>query len=146
MWEKGVTWLLAFLALASSAGWLARGRTRRLRRLRMESEVLGYLSPDNPARPALNAHVAASVEEYLRERAQRDLMPSLGLAIVGSQIIAALMLIVGGIGGAGLFSWEDGPLWARVVSSGGIAVAFCAAVALCVSLLWENWLTESSKR
>ena len=134
MWEKAVTWLLALLALASSAGWLASRRTRSLRRIKAESELLANL-PAGTARTALEAHIASSIESYLRERDAQERAQTWMLGAAVAQMLALVLLVTAEVGGAGVFDdWKEAPLWAMVVAGTGAAI-LVGALAVEVSLV-----------
>lgn len=128
MWDKAVTWLLAFLALASSAGWLASRRTRSLRRLMGESDLLANL-PAGEAREALEKHISTSVHSYLRERDAQERAQLWMLGATVAQLVALTMLVVADFGGAGMLDdWDKAPLWATLVAATAATIMVASVV------------------
>lgn len=122
MWGQAVTWVLGFLAIAVSAGWLAGRRTRSLRMIKAEADLLPNM-PSGAARTALEAHIAESVTTYLRQREKQDRQQMVRLVLIVVQVIGLGFLMTAEFNGAGMTAdWTEAPEWAKWCAISGVTL------------------------
>jgi hypothetical protein len=129
LWTEIPAFLLGLVTLGVTTNAFARRRTRTLKELRSQAELLALL-PDGPGRSELARHLDEATAGLVRElEAPRARSGIPALALVSTAFLGALVWI----GGASTaVVWDDRPDWIRSLSLTGLVLTALATSAMAI--------------